>query len=242
MATSTGIKKVDRLGRPVKHGMYDTPEHQAWTHMTYRCRNHSAQKYNRYGGRGISVCCRWQGMDGFVNFFADMGRRPSPGHSLDRIDNNGNYCPENCRWATKEEQNCNRGDSVFLSYNGVRMTVSQWSREIGINVRTLSLRVEAGWADERALTTPVAKRRWRCSPGVPSTVNSPKYLGVGWNKRRRCWIAYIAIRRKRVHVGCFSEQIEAALARDKEAIRLLGSSAKLNFAVASLLKEKTEAE
>lgn len=92
--------------RNTKHGMYESPEYNSWYSMKYRCTNMNAANYKYYGGRGIIVCERW--MQSFENFYQDMGPRPTGKHSLDRIDNNGNYEPSNCRWATDDQQYKNK--------------------------------------------------------------------------------------------------------------------------------------
>lgn len=93
------------------HGGSRTPEYRSWSGMKRRCYDKNNPKYGRYGGRGITVCERWLGRDGFPNFLADIGKRPSPGYSLDRIDNDGDYELSNCRWATPHQQNGNRSIS-----------------------------------------------------------------------------------------------------------------------------------
>lgn len=116
--------------RLTKHGMCKTPEYFAWQQMINRCTNPKYQHFHCYGGRGIQICERWMK---FENFFFDMGFRPSPKHSLDRRETNGNYEPGNCRWATKQEQSCNMRKNIFIEHAGKRLTMSQWARELGIS-------------------------------------------------------------------------------------------------------------
>lgn len=88
------------------HGFTDSPEYSSWAHMRRRCTDKTDKAYKNYGGRGITVCARW--LDSFTNFLNDMGLKPSSKHSIDRIDNSGNYEPNNCRWATQLQQNRNK--------------------------------------------------------------------------------------------------------------------------------------
>lgn len=138
------------------HGAY-LPEYNSWQSMKDRCLNPNMPHFHRYGGRGITVCDRWR--DSFANFLADMGRRPTPKHTLDRIDNDGPYSPENCRWATRHEQT-RRGHRVLaniraLTHDGETMSVAEWAERKGIRPQTLALRLRRGWSVERALTTSV---------------------------------------------------------------------------------------
>jgi len=133
------------------HGMRRTKVWGVWWQMHQRCRNPNVKAYPRYGGRGIAVCERWQD---FENFFADMGE-PPPGHSLDRIDNNGNYDPSNCRWATPKQQQQNRRNARLLTVDGVTKLEIDWSREIGFktNVMKARRRGPCPWAEEHLLIT-----------------------------------------------------------------------------------------
>jgi hypothetical protein len=117
--------------------------------MVQRCTNHNVGQFADYGGRGITVCERWKS---FENFLADMGRRPSASHSIDRTDNTRGYGPDNCRWATKLEQANNKRNNVTIEFNGRSQTVPQWAKELGIAATTLYTRLYAGWPIERALT------------------------------------------------------------------------------------------
>lgn len=114
--------------------------------MRKRCLNVNSGDYPNYGGRGITIVERWSR---FSNFFADMGRRPSELYSLERRDNNAGYAPENCYWATKDQQANNTRKSRFVEWNGARKTVAQWSRYSGVPVGTLHNRLRAGWSLER---------------------------------------------------------------------------------------------
>ena len=98
------------------------PEYGVWKGMYYRCLNPDCTNWANYGGRGITVCKEWLEQGGFERFLRHIGRRPSPKHQIDRIDNNGNYCEENCRWATKKEQSRNKRDSLMIEYKGKKMS------------------------------------------------------------------------------------------------------------------------
>lgn len=107
--------------------------YNSWFSMIQRCTNLSAKKFHLYGGRGIKVCERWSGELGFENFVNDMGERPSKNHSIDRIDVNGDYCPENCRWATRKEQENNKRNNNRVVLDGKPITVTQLCEMIAVN-------------------------------------------------------------------------------------------------------------
>ena len=129
--------------------MRHTPEYRSWVGLRNRCMNPKNKQYPEYGGRGITVCERWQK---FEHFYADMGPKPSPQHSVDRIDNDKGYDPANCRWATQTQQGNNKRSNVLLTFGGVTMTLTEWARHIGVKETTLRRRLDKGWPLERALT------------------------------------------------------------------------------------------
>lgn len=128
--------------------------YSSWLNMKARCSNSSCHEYHNYGGRGISICERW---NSFENFLSDMGECPD-GLSLDRIDNNGNYEPSNCRWANAVVQGNNRRNNRRITYNGETKTLSEWSRILDMNWFTLFHRLKAGISVEDAFTNPVQSK------------------------------------------------------------------------------------
>lgn len=129
-----------------------TTEYRTWTHIKQRCHKESNNRYYNYGAKGIVVCERWR--DSYKNFLEDMGRKPTPKHTIDRIDNMGNYEPSNCRWATKKEQAQNTSLNRNVELNGETHCVSEWARRKGMSVRTLCYRLDAGWTVQEALEYP----------------------------------------------------------------------------------------
>lgn len=143
----------------VKHGYArvapsdDRRVYRAYHGMLNRCYNPNAGKYDDYGGRGIYVCDSWRGEGGFERFISDMGPKPK-GCSIERIDNDGPYSADNCRWATTREQCNNRRSNVVLSYGGKTQTLTQWCTELGMKFSTVYDRLKRGWPVERALSEP----------------------------------------------------------------------------------------
>jgi len=126
-----------------------TRTYAIWSQMKQRCHNTKNSRYSDYGARGISVHVWWHV---FENFLADMGEAPD-GLSIERRDNDGNYCPENCYWATGHEQNRNKRTNRWIEYNGEKKLVSEWERDLGVSSGTITHRLAAGWLIEAAVTT-----------------------------------------------------------------------------------------
>lgn len=135
---------------PSKHGLRYTPEYTAWDHMKRRCYNPKTNNYSAYGGRGIKVCEEW--LSSFESFYNDMGKKPSSKHSLDRIDNDGNYEPKNCWWATAVEQTRNTRRNVYLLFNGESKTISEWSMNLKIPLGIIQRRIGKQLSIEKILT------------------------------------------------------------------------------------------
>lgn len=131
------------------HGMAHTAEYHIWLGIKKRCYNRNSQYYKDYGDRGIIVCDKW--LESFLNFYEDMGERPSKLHSIERINNNGNYCSENCKWAIATEQANNKRNNRYITYQNRKMTVPQWSRELNVNPTSMYAKVYKGLSDDNII-------------------------------------------------------------------------------------------
>ncbi len=141
-----------------------TPEYRAWQDAKARCHNPKCPSYANYGARGIAMCARW--LHSFASFLADVGPRPSDRHSLDRIDNDGNYEPGNCRWSTATQQLRNTRRTLWTEYEGRAVTIAELSQRFGIVGNVISHRLRAGWSVEKSISTPVGGRRLVLVNGV----------------------------------------------------------------------------
>ena len=187
--TSCGcLKKEVVSARFSKHKKSTSDEYRCWSGVVQRCINPNNNAYHDYGGRGITVCPEWLL---FENFYRDMGDKPSKDHSLDRIDNDGPYCKEYCRWATPKEQANNKRRSRILTLNGITQSLTMWARTIGVSRGVLLHRLRLGWDVEAVLTTPTRKHilmlngktrtlsQWAKEYGIESSVIRSR-LQRGW--------------------------------------------------------------
>jgi hypothetical protein len=155
---------------PIKHGHHTrksgrSKEYIAWDHMKQRCINPKDRQFPNYGGRGITVCERWS--NSFSDFLEDMGPAPGSEYSIERIDNNKGYSPENCKWALKKEQCNNTRKNVKLTFGGKTLTVAQWADTLLIPRSSLYGRLERGWSPEKALTEKFKTRKCKVDKVVP---------------------------------------------------------------------------
>ncbi len=140
-------------------GMSTHPLYHKWKAMRERCRYSKNKAYSHYGGRGITICDEWRG--DFMAFYDwAMTHGWEPGLTIERIDVDGNYCPENCKFATMKEQGQNKTNSLLITIDGITKTQSQWCEEYGINKTTFRHRLERGWDAKKALTEPIMKNQF----------------------------------------------------------------------------------
>ena len=166
-AQSCGCLQKDRVREyfnthqvPIKHGHSYEPLFNTWYLIKYRCENPSCKAFHNYGGRGITVCDEWSnGSTGYENFRDwALSHGYEKGLTIDRIDNDAGYSPDNCRWVDNMTQANNKRDNHFVTYNGETKTIAEWARVIGMDYKVLHSRFQNGWDAERALTQPL--RKW----------------------------------------------------------------------------------
>lgn len=146
--------------RMTTHGSTDTRLYNIWTSMKARCETSKEEKFiKNYQNKGIIICDEWHDFSIFQKWALENGYADKL--SIDRKDNNGNYCPENCRWVDQKTQQNNKSSNKRLTYNNKTQTIAQWAEEIGMKYNTLDERLRKGWSVERALITPVGKLRKR---------------------------------------------------------------------------------
>ena len=140
------------------HGQSKSREYVTWQGMKDRCQNPNSQRYRNYGGRGIRVCDRWlDPVNGYVNFLADMGRRPSDAHSIERKDNDGNYSANNCEWAISKKQGRNRRSNRLLTAFGRTQCLIEWAEELGVPSQTIINRINRGDSVENSLARSIKR-------------------------------------------------------------------------------------
>jgi hypothetical protein len=140
--------------------------------MIHRCHDERCASYRRYGGRGISVCSRW--LNDFWAFAADMGPKPTPAHTIERIANGGDYTPANCRWATIAEQTRNRRANRHITAFGRTQILTDWAKEVGLSPMAIYDRLKRGWTAENAIGAPRSPR----GPCGPWQARPPKKLAL----------------------------------------------------------------
>lgn len=152
-------KEIRKTFKYKRNGPSLNPIYATWCGMINRCLSTKNKCYKNYGGRGIKVCKRWMK---FKNFLADMGLKPSPSHSIERINNNGNYTPKNCRWASRVQQANNKRNSQIIKFKGMSLTIAQWSDKLGIKYATILWRMH-NWFSIKNILNP---RDFRLPPPI----------------------------------------------------------------------------
>lgn len=148
------------------------PEYAIWRNIKTRISNTNRQNYHNYGGRGLKIAVAWTGPDGFAEFYHAVGPKPSPEHSIDRINNNEGYYGFNCRWATRAEQARNKRTNKFITIRGRRLCLQEWAEQPGaVYAELIATRLGLGWSKIEAVYTPVRAHRrskWRRSHDAPT--------------------------------------------------------------------------
>ena len=183
------------------HGMSDKAEYNSWVGIKQRCNNPNNNKYHRYGFRGIKVCPRW--LNSFELFLKDMGSKPTNCHSIDRVDNNGNYEPSNCKWSNQKQQQNNKSTNHFLTLDGKTKTIAQWAESLEMSQDVIFARKKLGWSDRDALLK-LAHERVVKGKGVTKTVSKKGIVR---------WKAFAYKNNKRIHLGSLKTEEEALIAR-----------------------------
>lgn len=179
-----------------------TKLYKVWSAMKERCFKTKHPKYKNYGGRGIKVCDRWR--NSFDKFKADVGDRPTEGHSLDRINNDGNYEPANCRWATREQQARNKRNSKYYTYEGKTQTIRDWADEYAMDPELAAQRAKRGWCIERILKTP--------------KIEYPKMFDYGFESRSmQSWADKLRVSRSFIYRRISKGKSMEEVVRDAEA-------------------------
>jgi hypothetical protein len=181
-----------------KHGASKSSVYGSYRAMLRRCSDTEDPMFHRYGGRGIAVCSRWLGPDGAANFLADMGEKPSPQHTIERIDNDLGYSPENCRWATRKEQADNRYTTKHITVDGETLSQADWDRALGNGLNVVGDRVRRGWSRDTAVKTPVARHKhnltcngrtmsihaWEIEMGLGHGTIKKRMKDLGWSAEK----------------------------------------------------------
>jgi len=185
-----------------RHGLSKTPEYRVWQGMLQRCNNRKCTAWKYYGGRGIKVCDRWAGS--FGRFLADVGRRPSDQHTIDRVDNNGHYAPGNCRWVVRLIQQRNTRWSKSVRFANESIPVGDLKTRFGLSRDTFSKRVKKGFTQRQAAGLDPITTIERL-PG-----KSSKHEGVCWDKSRSAWLAFVKVNGRMKNLGRFLGENAAA--------------------------------
>jgi hypothetical protein len=218
-----------RLDGTIRHGLYKSVEYRIWGAMLQRCKNPNAGHYDLYGGRGITVDPRWES---FENFLADMGNRPSPKHSIERVDNDGPYSPTNCIWATRAIQSRNTRRTLRLTLNGETLCLKDWAQRFGLEYETLRGRIKKGWGIETALTTPPGSKplKTHCLRGHLLSGDNVYIDPTGKRNCRPCARLFRENNRERILAGkraSYMRNRNAILARQRLTYQQRGQTLQL---------------